>query len=487
VAAQMSTVAAPAMRVNPTEKPNRSTINQTLMIMFRWRTQSNCSFKRKREEITPMKKSLSICRINRRQFFSRSASAVVAGTVGSSFLAPASLKAVVGANEQIRIGAIGVGGRASLLLQQLPESARIVALSDCNLPRAESFKEKVKGDWPVYQDYRALLDRKDIDAVIVATGEFQRVLPCIHACQAGKDVYAEKPLTLYIAEGRALVNAVRKYERVLQVGSQQRSMAVNRVACELVRTGGLGKILEVRAINYGGAEASPAKPLSAMEIPKGFDWNMWLNQAAERPFHHDWMSWMRWRDFAGGEMTNWGAHGIDQIQWALGMDATGPVEMKPLSSGPNGQLSMRYANGVDVNFVIEPGKGPMGGAIFVCEKGKLEINRNKFASNPPEIAEELRKKLDIDEEERKWSDNLALWQARWHLQDWLDCIRSRRRPIADVEIGHRSVSVCHLANITRAAGRKLQWDPVRELFVNDSQANEYLQRPRRAGFELPVL
>lgn len=428
-------------------------------------------------------------RQSRRDFLSTGA-AIAAGMAAAPMLIPRHVLAAPGrpgANDRIRVGAIGVGGRASLLLQQLPESAQIVALSDCNLPRAEAFKAKVQGDWPVYQDYRKLLDRPDIDAVIVATGEFQRVVPCIHACQAGKDVYAEKPLTLYINEGRALVNAVRRYDRVLQVGSQQRSMAVNRVACELVRSGGLGKILEVRAINYGGAEASPTPFPSGAAVPEGLDWNMWLNQAAERPFHPDWMGWMRWRDFAGGEMTNWGAHGVDQIQWALGADDTGPISMRPLTDGPNGQVAMRYANGVTVNFVIEPGRGPMGGAIFVCEKGKLEINRNKFASNPPEIAEELKKKIDLQEEERKWSDQLALWQARWHMQDWLDCIRSRRRPVADVEIGHRSVSVCHLANITRAVGRELRWDPAGEQFAGDEQANAMLDRPRRKGFELPTL
>jgi len=392
-----------------------------------------------------------------------------------------------GANEKIRVGAIGVGGRATLLLQQLPESAELVALSDCNLPRAEAFKGKTGGDWPVYQDYRKLLDRKDIDAVIVATGEFQRVLPCIHACQAGKDVYAEKPLTLYVSEGRALVNAVRHYGRILQVGSQQRSMEMNRVACELVRSGGLGKILEVRAINYGGAEASPAEPFAKEEIPQGLDWNMWLNQTADRPFNPAWMGWMRWRDFAGGEMTNWGAHGIDQIQWAIGGDGTGPTELKPLSEGPNGKVSMKYAGGVQVNYIIDPGKGPMGGAVFICEKGKLEVNRNKFTSNPPEIAKELEKKLDIVEEERKWSDNLALWQAKWHMQNWIDCIHSRELPVADVEIGHRSVTVCHLANITRAIGRPLTWDPVKEQFVGDSEANALLDRPRRKGFELPTI
>jgi len=388
-------------------------------------------------------------------------------------------------SDKIRVGAIGVGGRGSLLLQQLPESAELVALCDCNERRANEFKSKEKGNWPVYLDYQRILERKDIDAVIIATGEFQRIRPCIEACQAGKDVYAEKPLSLYIQEGRALVQAVRRYDRILQVGTQQRSMEMNRVACEIVRNGGLGKILEVRAISYSGAEAAPSEPLAAQDIPAGLDWNMWLNQAADRPFNNQWMGWMRWRDFAGGEMTNWGAHGVDQIQWALGMDDTGPVEIEPLTEGPHGNLRMKYANGVQVNYVIEPGKGPMGGAIFVCEKGKLEINRNKFASNPPEIAEQLRKNLNIEEEERKWSDSLALWQAKWHLQNWLDCIRSRKLPIADVEIGHRSVSVCHLANIARTVGRPQRWNPKEETFIGDEDANRYLIRERRAGFELP--
>ena len=145
---------------------------------------------------------------------------------------------------------------------------------------------------------------------------------------------------------------------------------------------------------------------------------------------------------------------------------------------------MRYANGVPVRFILD--KGPMGGAVFVCEKGKLEINRNKFTSNPKEIAVELLKKVDEAEEEKKWSDQTALWQARWHMQNWLDCIRTRKQPVADVEIGHRSVSVCHLVNITRQLGRRLKWDPAKELFVGDDEANQLLNRPRRKGYELPL-
>ncbi len=425
--------------------------------------------------------------ISRRQFSSLGTTAIVAASLSSTTRLARASSEPTPASERIRVGAIGVGGRGSLLLQQLPESAEIVALCDCNEGRAQEFKTKAQGDWPIVTDYRRILDRKDIDAVIVATGEFQRIKPCIEACQAGKDVYAEKPLSLYIQEGRELVKAARKYDRVLQVGTQQRSMEMNRIACELVRNGGLGKIIEVRGIAYSGAQASPNPMFEAQEIPHGLDWNMWLNQAADRPYNGNWMGWMQWRDFAGGEMTNWGAHGVDQIQWAIGADSTGPLEIEPLTEGPNGQVRMKYGNGVTVNYVIEPGKGPMGGAVFICEKGKLEINRNKFTSNPPEIAQELLKQLDIAEEERKWSDNLALWQAKWHMQNWLDCIRSRERPVADVEIGHRSVSVCHLANIARAVGHKLQWDPEKERFVNDVESNKHLVRERRKGFELPTL
>ncbi len=436
-----------------------------------------------------MTKKIPKSPILRRDFLIHAMSAsAVAGTISTPLLLPRQVRAKqTPASDRVRVGAIGVGGRGTLLLQQLPDSAELVAISDCNIARAEEFKAKSKGDWPVYQDYRKLLDRKDIDAVIVATGEFQRIVPCMEACQAGKDVYAEKPLTLYIQEGRALVNAVRKYGRVLQVGTQQRSMEMNRVACELVRNGGLGKILEVRAIAYAGPEPSPLEPFPAQDVPRGLDWNLWLNQASSRPFNKQWMGWMKWRDFAGGEMTNWGAHGVDQIQWALGMDATGPIEIAPITEGRNGHIRMKYANGVQVNFVIEPGKGPMGGAIFVCEKGKLEINRNKFTSNPPEIAQQLVKSLNIEEEERKWSDSLALWQAKWHIQNWIDCVRSRKLPVADVEIGHRSVSVCHLANIARNVGRTLHWDPASEVFLGDDAPNELLTRERRPGFELPNL
>jgi hypothetical protein len=192
------------------------------------------------------------------------------------------------------------------------------------------------------------------------------------------------------------------------------------------------------------------------------------------------LSWMRWWDYSGGEMTNWGAHGVDQIQAALGTDETGPVELWPLADGPKGSLGCRYANGATVRFVMPMGQ-LAGGAIFVGDKGRIEIWRNNFRTDPAEMIKEL----PAAEEINKWKDEVAKWQAKYHMQNWLECMRTRSKPLADVEIGHRSVSVSHLLNITRQLNRKLRWDPAAERFEGDEEANGFLTRARRKGYELP--
>ena len=387
---------------------------------------------------------------------------------------------VPGANDRIRVGVIGVGNRSNLLIDQLPEQAEVVAVADCWPKRCEDAAAKRQAKWRIYHDHRQLLDQKDIDGVIVGTHDHGRVLSCIHACQAGKDVYAEKPLTLYVAEGRALVNAVRKYNRILQVGSQQRSMAMNRVACEFIRGGGLGKIQFVQGVNYSGPsryEGLPEEP-----VPDKLNWDMWLGQTEMRPYNSKLhLGWMQWWDYSGGQMTNWGAHGLDQIQWVLGASDTGPVEWWPLADGPRDALAFRYANGVTVRLEM-PSGDLLGGAIFVGEKGRLELIRNNFRTDPPRMVKEL----PPPEEVQKWRDEVALWQAKYHMENWLDCMRSRKKPLADVETGHRSISVAHLANITRRLGRKLRWDPDNERFPDDAEANSLVTRPRRKGYELPV-
>lgn len=385
-----------------------------------------------------------------------------------------------GANDRVRVGVIGVGNRSNLLIDQLPEGAEIVAVADCFRKRSEDAAAKRKASWRVYDDYRTLLEQKDIDGVIVGTNDHARVLCAIHAVQAGKDVYAEKPMSLYIAEGRALVRAVRKYNRILQVGSQQRSMAMNRVGCDFVRNGGLGRIRLVLGANYPEPVRTGGMPEEP--VPEGMNWEMWLGQTEERAFNQELFShWMRYWDYSGGEMTNWGAHGIDQVQSALGMDATGPVELWPLPDGPRGAVAFRYASDVEVRLELPAVGALQGGAMFVGEKGRIEIARNDFRTDPPNLIKELPPQEEVD----KWQR--AQWQAKYHMQDWLDCMRSRKLPLADVEIGHRSISVCHLVNITRQLDRKLHWDPETERFTGDAEASDQVARRRRKGFELPEI
>jgi len=381
-------------------------------------------------------------------------------------------------SEQVVIGVIGVGGRSRQLMDQVPAGGRLVALADCYPKRAQDAANERKQNWPVYKDYRKMFDREKLDAVIVGTPDHARTLPCIRAVQAGLDVYAEKPLTAYIHEGRVLVDAVRKNNRVFQVGTQQRTMEINRFCCELVRDGKIGKLEKVEGVNYTGPrryEGLPEEP-----IPEGDDWATWCGPTELRPFNNQLQfGWMQWRDYSGGEMTNWGAHGIDQIQWALGKDDTGPTELWPISEGANSEVAMKYADGTTVYFVRKD--APMGGAVFFGSDCKMEINRNRFATNPADFVKDAPSPAVQD----KWEGDG--WIAKPHIQNWLDCIKTRQRPNADVEIGHRSISVCHLLNITRELGRKVHWDPVKEEFPGDAEANKLVDRPRRAGFELPTV
>jgi len=394
--------------------------------------------------------------------------------------APLILSARVrGANDRVRVGVIGAGNRSGLLIDQLPEVAEVVAIADCYLKKAEDQAAKRQAKWRIHQDYRRLLDDKEIDGVIIGATDHARALLSIHSCQAGKDVYAEKPLTLYVAEGRAIVKAAARYKRIFQVGSQQRSMAMNQIGCEFIRKGGLGKLHFVQGCNYPSARRWTPEP--GQPIPNGMAWDLWLGQTETRPYHEKlYRGWMGWRDYSGGEMTNWGAHGLDQIQAALGMDRTGPTELWPLADSAPGAIAFRYANGVLVRLELPMGD-LNGGAVFVGARGRLELVRNGFRLDPPALMKELQ--LPEKEEVAKW--DRAQWQAKYHMQDWLNSMRTRATPLAEPEIGHRSITVSHLANITRELNRKLRWNPESESFEGDAEANALLTRPRRKGYELP--
>jgi predicted dehydrogenase len=386
-------------------------------------------------------------------------------------------------NDRLRIGFIGLGGRARWILknEELP-GADVVAAADCFLPRLDEASRQVAGGdrWRKYQYYQDMLAKEQLDAVFVETTTHARVLIAIHAMQAGLDVYAEKPQSLTVQEGRVLVQAARKYRRIIQTGSQQRSMPINRYASDLVRTGALGRIHTVITCNFQGPKKWVRKEETPNDMPAGLDWDQWCNQTALRPYYMDLQfKWGELEDYDGGGqmwgVTGWGTHSLDQVQCALGTDDTGPVEIWPEPpGGPDCKVTLRYANGTLLK--LEGANRSMDdlGAIFVGEHGRIEILRGDFTSDRPELKKDAPPPTPQGNRE-----------SIPHIQNFFDSIRSRKKPNADAETGHRATTLCHLINICRTVQRRLRWDPKREQFRDDPAANALLARPRRAGYELP--
>ncbi|MBM3333127.1 Gfo/Idh/MocA family oxidoreductase [Candidatus Sumerlaeota bacterium] len=427
--------------------------------------------------------------MKRREFLHKTTALAAAGISAPSII-PSHVLAGPGrpgANDRLQIAFIGLGGRARWLLQYEDFSAvQIVAIADPFLRRCDEFA-KVLPDgekWKKYQNYHEMFEKEKLDAVFVETTTHARVLVCIHVMQAGLDVYAEKPLTLTVAEGRTLAQAARKYNRVLQTGTQQRSIPINVYASKLVREGAIGKVKSVVVCNFEGPEIWKPKPAEPM--PEGLDWDQWCNQTELRPYHRDLhLRWAWWWDYDGGGkswgVSGWGTHSLDQVQCALGTDDTGPVEIVPEEPGPQCKVTLRYSNGTLVKLEQEKiNDHQQLGGIFVGEKGVLQIIRGNFKAEPKELDAELRKNAPEPTPEGKN-------ECAPHLKDFFECMRTRKQPLADVEIGHRSTTVCHLVNICREVGRKLQWDPKEEKFIGDEEANKKLSRPRRKGYELPKI
>jgi predicted dehydrogenase len=442
-------------------------------------------------------------------------------------------------NNIVRVGVIGTGVRGKYLIGNLPRSVTVGAICDCAPLRIASVMEP-QGEFAnvlaqftqadaakcaTHQDYRRLLDRakakEKLDAVIIATPDHHHAQAAILALQAGLDVYLEKPLTVTIGEGRLLADAVKRTGRVLQVGSQQRTMEVNRCACEFIRNGGLGRISKVELPNYPGPMSVPS--LDAEPAFGGVDFDLFCGPAPLRPHHrHLWMKedfkvgdllWRGWdlfRDYSGHLMTNWGAHTVDMVQLALGRDDTGPVEARaveppsvaelwphwktktPAPAGEAGNpandrrfwpVTMKYADGIELHFTPWAKTSDLQGGpdfiVFHGEKGRLKMRRNHFETDPPGLIKNGPDAAAID----KWKGSGHV--ARPHLENWLDAIRSGAPLNAPVEVGHRTVTICHLANLARELNRHLRWDPEREQFIDDPEANQLLDRPRRKGFELP--
>jgi hypothetical protein len=381
-----------------------------------------------------------------------------------------------GANDRIGVGYIGLGARGHHILHHLPEDAQIVAVCDVDARRVARVAEG--RNYATYGDYRKLLDSRDVDAVVITTPDHWHALQAIRACQAGKDVFCDKPLSLTVREGRAMVDAARRYNTVFQVSPQQRSIPAAIRACEFVRAGRLGQVREVHVTNN---RTSRDCELGGEPVPEGLDWDMWQGPAEQRPYHAkiytgsrlpDWFGWMAFKPWSGGMLTSWGAHGMDLVQWGLGMDASGPSEVRPLGDGLTCPLEYTYPDGVVVHF----DDAPQGGAIFVGSEGKVTVACGVATYDPPELG-----KGAPANDPRLFPGATA----PIHTRQWLECVRARAGLTCDVEVGHRAATACHVGNIARWLGRPVRWDPVDETFLGDDEADAMLSRPMRAPWKLP--
>lgn len=419
-----------------------------------------------------------IMTLSRREFLSTGA-ALSTGLA----LAPA-LRAAP--SERLTLGFIGMGtmNRGHLNGFLGMADVQVVAVCDVVAERRDDAKRIVderysktkKADikaCDAYTDFRKIIDRADIDAVVIATPDHWHAIPCILAARAKKHIYCEKPLTHNIAEGRQIVSEVAKAKVIFQTGSQQRSEFNNhfRRAVEIVRNGRIGKLKSIR-IGVGG----PAKPceLKPEAVPAGTDWDFWLGPVAERPYHSDlcpkgihkhFPAWRAYREFAGGGLADMGAHHFDIAQWAMDMDGSGPVEIIAPEKGETG-LRYIYANGVEMTH------GGEADCVFVGEKGTVRAWRNKIESDPVEALKE-----PIGEKE--WH----CYPSTNHKRNWVECVRSGKQPICPPEVGHRSASICHLGNIGYRLRKKLRWDPVKEQF-DDAEANKLVSRENREKWRI---
>jgi predicted dehydrogenase len=389
----------------------------------------------------------------------------------------------VGPNDRIALAAIGTGGQGYLVMTEAVQkrpNVRLVAACDvdANRRKAAIAKSGLKGV-DEYGDFRELLERRDVDAVTVVTPDHWHALIAVAALKAGKDVYCEKPMTLAIDEGKVLARVAASTGRVVQVGTQQRSDPRFRLACELVRNGRIGKVTRVET--RVGSNPKP-KPLRPSAVPDGLDWDFWLGQTPLVPYikercHYD-FRW--WYEYSGGKVTDWGAHHNDIAQWALGADGTGPVAVEAVSS-PVGTDPDAYSCPVDFtitytyagNTVLVCSAKGSNGVMFRGEDGWIFVDRKKIEASDPRL---LETPLPANATRLESSDD--------HILNFIDCVRSRNKPICDASIGHRSATVCHLGNIAIRLGESLRWDPSAERFLGSDRANAMLSRPMRSPWKL---
>jgi predicted dehydrogenase len=395
------------------------------------------------------------------------------------------------ANDELGIGAIGLRYQGTVIANQARPYGRVVAVCDVDRHVRDQAKASFGSTPFACEDYRELLDRRDVDVVTIGTPDHWHTKMVIDACRAGKDVYCEKPLTLTVAEGQLLKRVVHETGRVVQVGSWQRSDSRFRLAVELVRAGRIGKLLRVEVV-LGKNEVGG--PFTARQPPGNLNWNLWQGQTPDVPYleerAHYTFRW--WYEYSGGQLTDWGAHHLDIAHWAIGSDPIAIDGRGRLPVGPDRfnvpldfAVDYRFANGVTMSVRDEGDNG----ILFIGETGRLFVNRGKITGLPVEalasapLPRENFTLYDFDNLDRPPRAG-KLEAILNHMGNFFDCVRARRTPISHVDSSHATVSTCHLGNISVRLGRPLVWDPVAERFPDDPAANRMLSREQRAGFEV---
>lgn len=395
------------------------------------------------------------------------------------------------------VAAIGLGGRGTTIAGYAAQHGPLLAVCDVRRQAAEAANHKLAfGKAAVYQDYRQVLNRRDVDVVTIGTPEHWHAKIAIEAMQAGKDVYCEKPLTLTIEEGRQVCKVVRQTGRVLQVGTQQRSGEYGGqflTAVAMLRAGRIGR---VRRVTVGLPPAPSGGPFPVRTPPADLDWNLWLGPAPwtdyvqERYGAHHW-----WYEYAGGSITNWGAHHVDIAQWALGLDHTGPLTVEGTATHPNISggfntattfaVSCRFAG--DTEIVLRSDAD--NGILFEGERGRFFVNRGRLTGTPVERLRDDPLPADAIAALGKGkplsiAGRLGVHRPGNHMANFFACVAERGEPIADAASHHRTITTCHLANICIRLGRRITWDPGLERIVGDPEADAWQRRPPRRGFQI---
>ncbi|MFO1066283.1 MAG: Gfo/Idh/MocA family oxidoreductase [Pirellulales bacterium] len=430
--------------------------------------------------------------LNRRRFIAASSALTTAVTI------PAVHTSVTVAqdkpkspNSRLGVGAIGLRYQGTVITEKAREYGDIRGLCDVDRHVREQARASFGSTPLIFEDYHDLLARKDIDVVLIGTPDHWHAKMIIDACRAGKDVYCEKPLTLTVDEGKHIIKAAKETGRVVQVGSWQRSDSRFRTAVEMVRGGRIGKLQRVDVVlgkNVLGG------PFTKSPVPRHFNWNLWQGQTPEVPYieerSHYTFRW--WYEYSGGQMTDWGAHHVDIAHWAVNSDPIRFESKAVFPDTPDGynvakdfETTVTFADGV-VMTISDTGRN---GILFTGESGRIFVNRGDLEGKPVEdlkanpLPRENYRLYDFDNLDRPPRAG-KLDAIINHMGNFFDCVREKKKPLSDIESSHRTISTCHLSNISQRLGRTLEWNAKEERFVNDEQADKMLRREQRSGFEV---